>query len=198
MWWTLVVSTLEVNMSSLSFSSAVQFRMPSFFSCEDRFNMAVSTVVFFLLLLYSLCFYPLVLKYFKAKSAQILLQRCKLENNRSFILQPVYLVFRTFLRSFVNGLFITTYQMQILSLMIVDIPFVIVAILMRDCFRNKVAFVICLFYSLNFVLFDGYFVVEEIYGYRIQNRQLFVLVLICMFILFSLLIFLSFVIPDIY
>jgi hypothetical protein len=86
MWWTLVVSTLEVNMSSLSFSSAVQFRMPSFFSCEDRFNLAVSTVVFFLLLLYSLCFYPLVLKYFKAKSAQILLQRCKLENNRSFIL----------------------------------------------------------------------------------------------------------------
>jgi hypothetical protein len=86
MWWTMVVSTLEVNMSSLSFSSAVQFRMPSFFSCDDKLNLAVSTVVFFFLLLYSLCFYPLIFKYFKAKSAHILLQRSKLENSRSFIL----------------------------------------------------------------------------------------------------------------
>lgn len=108
------------------------------------------------------------------------------------------MVFRTLVRSFVNGLFISSYKMQILSLFIVDIPFVVVAVMMRKCFRNRAVFVVCMFYSLNFIIFDGYFVFEESFGYRTQNRELFILILICLFVFFSLFLFMILATGDIY
>lgn len=114
----------------LSFFCGVQFNLTSFFHFENKINLIFSTSTLLFLFLYSFSFYSLILKYFNIKSAKILLQRL-IYRSYSFIIEPVYIVARTLVRSLITGIFIRTYKYQLLGLLSSDILLFITVVLTK-------------------------------------------------------------------
>lgn len=77
MWWVLIVAFYESNIDDMTFDCALQLRMPSYFSFENKNNLMLDLLVLFTAFAYSLTFYLFVYRLFKNNSSKILLQRCQ-------------------------------------------------------------------------------------------------------------------------
>ena len=73
MWWTFIVTVIEVNMMNLAFDCGVQLAIPSFYQFVNKANFLTMALILFFLLIYSLCFYTLVANYASNKASAVLL-----------------------------------------------------------------------------------------------------------------------------
>ena len=118
----------------------------------------MSTLFMFMLLAYSLCYYPLIYKFNGKLKAKILLTKTRY-TFKSFYFESIYIVFRNFTRAIIHALLITNYDLQILMLAAVDTFYLLISIKMYKCFINKSVAFFCIMYSLVFLSFDLFFTI---------------------------------------
>lgn len=121
-------------MASLAFDCGIQLSMPSFFCIENKINFVAMLVILLALLIYSLCFYNLVYRFYSFKFSGIILQRSHKKLFQSFCMEPLYLVFRVLLRSMIHGFFIENYKIQIFLLLATDLIFTYMVFKIRKIF----------------------------------------------------------------
>lgn len=89
-----------------------------------------------------------------------MLKSCRY-NAFSFVLQPIVMVARTCLRSFMHSFMLFYYPNQILILTIFDLCFVVLCLKMRVLFCNHTLFVLYNIYMILFAVFDLFFLLEQ-------------------------------------
>lgn len=157
-WWTILVAIVQFNIVILIYSSALQFISNNFSDPFEKLNYILSLLIFFVCILYVLIFYPIVFKTEQKKVAQNLLIRCKYTFN-SFWFQPMLILSRFVFKTFAHGFLTTNYQIQIITLFVLDIPYLFIVIKMRNCFKNKFIFFIMVLYFYAFMVFNLFFVI---------------------------------------
>lgn len=114
-------------------------------------------------------------------------------NKKSYLYQPILLIFRGVLRSFIHGYLITNYQNQILALFLISVLSCAMCLFFRKLFQSYLIFVLYFCYFGIFVVLDLYFVVESYGGVDgMVSRDVFGFVIVVMIILVSLLTSLTF------
>lgn len=147
-------------MLKLTFNCFIQLLLPSHFSTFDKLNLIVTLTFLLLLLLYCLCYYPLIFTYFREADSEVLLVKSKFMF-RSFYFECVCIVFRNFIRSLVHSLFISCYSIQISLLAFIDFVFLVATIKLWCCFENRVIALLSILYLFTFFLFDLFFSLKE-------------------------------------
>ena len=59
-WWTLIVAIIEMNIADLIFASALQSLKLSSSFFQDKLNLSLTYLVFFVAVFYSLSFYSII------------------------------------------------------------------------------------------------------------------------------------------
>lgn len=67
---------------------------------------------------------------------------------------------RFLFKSFIHGYLTTSYQIQIIALFILDIPYLYIVIKMRKTFKSEVMFILMVVYLYAFMIFNLFFVIE--------------------------------------
>ena len=78
----------------------------------------------------------------------------------SYFFEPALVLARSVIKSFVHGYLIKAYPAQIISLLVIDVLFLIVCLSTYKRFKNKLAALLVSLYFLGFALFDLFFVIE--------------------------------------
>lgn len=148
-----------MNMLKLTFDCFIQILHPSYFTFYNKLNFIVTLILLLMLLLYSLCFYPLIYALSSNSSSEILLTKTRFGLS-SFYFQCLFFVLRNFIRSFIHGFFIQYYSVQIVLLTAADFISFIFGIVMFKCFEYKIIGLLSVFYSFVFIMFDLFFAVS--------------------------------------
>lgn len=137
---------------NLSYSSALQFTLFSNFTIHAKANLILCILMLFITVVYSLCFYVLIHKYEKKKSAKILILYSKFTQS-GFIFEPIFTLTRSLIKSFAHGYLTQSYQYQIVALFILDLPCIALSVYMRKIYRNNFifAFMTCYFIAFSFL-----------------------------------------------
>jgi hypothetical protein len=104
-WWVLLMAMVESNMIKLTFSSFIQILQSGIYIPQDKLNLIAAYLVLFCMLVYSLCFYPLLYLSERKPYSSTLLVKSKYTMH-GFYLECFGLVLRSFVRSSIHGLFI--------------------------------------------------------------------------------------------
>jgi hypothetical protein len=147
-------------MLKLTFDCCTQFLLLSYFSFDNKINVCFAVSIFFLLLIYCFCFYPITYIYNNKKGSNILLTKTKFQLN-SFFFECFCIVFRNFVKSTIHAFFISNYNLQIFLLTVTDFIFLYFTIKMRNCFIHKFIAVFCILYNLTFFTFDLFFALNS-------------------------------------
>lgn len=147
-------------MLKLTFNCFTQLIQPSNFEFVDKPNTLTTLLFLYMLMLYCLCFYPLIHKFVNFHGSRILLTRTHFRPS-SFYFECLSIVFRNFVRSFFHSFFIMNYSSQIIALTVTDVLFLFLAIKMFRLFKYKILAIWSLSYSFVFVVLDLYFALLE-------------------------------------
>ena len=79
---------------------------------------------------------------------------------KSYFFEPAVFLLRGTIKAFIHDFMIYNYSAQIISLFIIDIPFVVLCLCYGKNFRNKLVLALVTSYFVGFMLFDLYFVME--------------------------------------
>lgn len=115
----------------LAYNTSIQLLCPGSNFPIDKVNLIFMYVMFFLVIVYSLCFYGFVYLEERKKCSKILIVYTKCKMN-SFFLEPILIIIRGLVKSFVHGFFIYNYQIQIILLFILDFPFLFLSFAMYN------------------------------------------------------------------
>jgi hypothetical protein len=145
----------------------------------------------FILVFYVFAFYCVVYAEENRRYSKNLIVYSRLKL-RSYFFEPTVFLLRGAIKAFVHGYFIYSYPAQIVTLFVIDIPFVVVCFVLRKNFRNRLVLILITLYFVGFMIFDLYFVLEIFTEITSGwDRELFGFVICCALGIISLL--LSFV-----
>ena len=190
-WWTFLVAVIEMNVYDVAFGDGLQMLGLGLVGAFDKLNLVAMYCGFFILVFYVFAFYCVVYAEENRRYSKnlIVYSRQKL---RSYFFEPTVFLLRGAIKAFVHGYFIYSYPAQIVTLFVIDIPFVIVCFVLRKNFRNRLVLILVTLYFVGFMIFDFYFVLEIFTEITSGwDRELFGFVICCALGIISLL--LSFV-----
>lgn len=159
-WWLLYASLVEGNVSRICFDFGIQAQTPGSDTLLDRFNLVIAWTVGFMVLIQVFVFYAQVFCGTNRKGAKVVLMPCRYAAF-SFVLQPVLMVGRTCLRSFLHSFLLGSHTHQIMLLTLIDLGAVMLCFRMRTLFYNRLVFVLYTFYMCFFAVFDLFFFLEQ-------------------------------------
>ena len=158
-WWTIILGIVEANGVVFGFYCGFQLKCFGAQDGLDKFNLIFMNLMLFSIIFYATSFYLLVRTYQKKKYAAILLIYTKF-TRLSFFFEPLIILGRSFIKSFIHSYFLTSYPTQIILLLIVDIIFMALTFSIRKLYRNHFTFIFLLLYFVGFAVFDLYFTLE--------------------------------------
>ena len=186
MWWILLVAIYESNIDDITFSCGLQLGLPSSFTFANKINLALNNVMVFSLMAYSLAFYIVIFHFFKTSCSRVLIQRSHSDQSMSYMVEAAYILFRQFLRSFSNGLFIADYKCQIFAFATVDVLNLILLFKARKYFRKTCIFLFCYGYSISITAFDFFFLIQAFQEHYLSIREIFSFALIIFLAFFTI------------
>lgn len=199
-WWVLIVAAIEINANDISFNSALQLLNTGYDSLRDRANFVAMWLILFLVVMHCVGAYLLTYSMQKRKCSKCLIVYMNDRKMGSYFFEPTLIFTRSIIKSFLHGYLIFSYSTQIISLLVVDLVFLIMCLSVRKNFSRKSVFLLLTIYLVAFSLFDLYFVVQyHTTLNRLWDRELIGFVLCCIIAGSSLvlsLIFLIFSLVD--
>lgn len=172
-WWLGTSSIVEGLLSKAAFDFGVQSILPNCSSFMEKVNLMVCFAFYFLLVMYVLVFYSLVFSNTSRRNAKMLLMPCRY-SFYSFLYQPLLILLRILIRTFIHSFLLPNYTIQIFMLFLTDLFFIGVCLKMRRYFHNIFIFGFSLLYMLAFATFDLFFYLETIQALAAgTKRELF-------------------------
>lgn len=184
-----MVGVLEINGVMLSFGAGLQMRSLDAGDWLDRINVVYTVITLFSVIAYSCCFY-LMVHHAESKGAAKTLLIYTRQTHCSPFYESIVILFRSTTKSFIHSFVLNCYSAQIISLVIIDVVFLLLSLKMKRMFRNRYVFFFLSAYLLGFTIFDFYFALEHFTGIQIQpdtDRELYGFVVCCLLAFLSVL-----------
>lgn len=159
----IIFTFIELNLGVLGYHAVLQLKNSTYVSISTKFTMVLTYVSLFILIIYSLCFYWLVLAFSKKKSIKIILNYTKIMP-QSFTFATITSSSSQLANSFIHCSYQLDYRIQISLLGVVNILQVFAIIRYRKCFQSKCCFAFVFVYQLSLTLLDLVFLL----GYSFQ------------------------------
>ena len=185
-WWTFLVAVIEMNVYDVVFGDGLQMLGLGLAGVFDKLNLVAMYCGFFILVFYVFAFYCVVYAEESKRYSKNLIVYSK-PKLRSYFFEPMLFLLRGAIKAFFHGYFLYSYPAQIVTLFIIDIPFVVACFVLRKNFRNKLVLILVTLYFVGFMIFDLYFVLEIFTQITSGwDRELFGFVICCALGLISL------------
>lgn len=122
------------------------------------------SVLLFAFFSYIIIFYPLVKKNERKRCAKALIVYTK-HKFGCYLFEPVLVLGRITVKTFAHGFLIYDYTAQITALLLLDFPFIVLAICMRKYFHDRFVFALMTCYLTGFAFLDLFFLSEVSFGW---------------------------------
>lgn len=143
------------------FECSIQFNIPSFLYLGNKFNLILTFALTFLLLIYCISFYPLVFIFEQKKYSKSLLTRTN-QIKTSYFLETSVFVSKCFLRGFINGFFINSYEFIIFALAFSDLAFLILVLKYKRHFTDKFISFFTIVYFSGLTILDFFYAIQKV------------------------------------
>lgn len=137
----------------LTFNCALQLIYFFYVNPSSKFNLFFCLLVFFIIIFYTTQFYVMIFIFSKKKSAEILLAHITYFFS-SFMFESFCFLFRSWIRGFIQGILIESYQYQIIALAVSDAFFFTFTLIFRHHFYCKLLFIVMIAYNFLFLALD--------------------------------------------
>ena len=152
-WWCLLVSAIETNISVLTFYSAVQLNAFSSFESLDRLSLLMGKAMLFLPFFYSFFVYTIIFAFYSKSKSKNVLGISKYSERGMILEMSVNCIF-PFLSALAHGLFLDRPEIQVPSLILVNICELIAVFRFRDVFSFRFDMATMLVYKIGLFVFN--------------------------------------------
>jgi hypothetical protein len=152
-WWCLLVSAIETNISVLTFYSAVQLNAFSSFESLDRLSLLMGKAMLFLPFFYSFFVYTIIFAFYSKSKSKNVLGISKYSERGMILEMSVNCIF-PFLSALAHGLFLDCPEIQVPSLILVNICELIAVFRFRDVFSFRFDMATMLVYKIGLLVFN--------------------------------------------
>ena len=143
-------------MIGLTFYYFLQLKQPltGLFSVENKINLIIAHIIFFLFLTYALVLYLILYRFCSKNHAGVILNNEAQNKVHSYFCQSFSRIFRNCIRGFFHSFFLSNYSIQILGLAGTGLISVFALVKFRKSYKNSIIYVFLLLYHLFFFCFD--------------------------------------------
>ena len=143
----LAIVLLENNLQYFSFLAFLQLTLPFQFYLEDKVKIIITSILIFVLLIYSIAVYLLVFFICKLKSYSIFLSH-QPDHQSTFYRGAVLITLRSLFTGFVHGFLINNPEVQTYCILSVDVLSILVTMKYWQASISSVYNILYIFYYL--------------------------------------------------